>query len=30
MQKTDKIDLDKIFPPSKTQKQDDIMDILGN
>lgn len=30
MQKTDKIDLDKFFPLAKTQKQDDVMHILGN
>lgn len=30
MQKTDKIDLDKLFPLAKPQKQDDIMHILGN
>jgi len=30
MQKADKIDLDKLFTLAKTQKQDDIMHILGN
>lgn len=30
MQNTDKIDLDKLFSLAKTQKQDDIMHILGN
>lgn len=30
MQKTDKIDLDKLFPLAKTQNQGDITHIPGN